>query len=341
MKTIACIFLVTLCATMAMARMFFFSLSLCPVFETTNIFFFLFFFFLFFPFFFTTTETCPDWSYSGSNGPAFWGSLCADFATCGTGGEQSPINIPTESDVVTTPSGLLSKLKWEYIKYFDVEVVNTGHWLQINVPQTQEDPPVKAKQSELRGGRIHQLVHYDLASVQFHAPSEHMVDGLATEMELHYVHQREALGDSRGLNTVIVAVRYEILDGERAKQFDALVDLIGNGNLNAAGGSDILDTHDFALGMPSRRQYWTYDGSITSPDCSETVEWYVMDDIQVMGREEWDAITSTFLTNALDSNARPVQALGTRAIFVYPNTSATLLASMLLATVLFFSALLF
>jgi len=38
------------------------------------------------------TQT-SDYSYSGDTGPAFWGDLSPDYATCGTGLSQSPIDI--------------------------------------------------------------------------------------------------------------------------------------------------------------------------------------------------------------------------------------------------------
>src|SRR5271157_4770116 len=37
--------------------------------------------------------SCPEWSYSGANGPEHWGDLCPEFAACKTGKEQSPIDI--------------------------------------------------------------------------------------------------------------------------------------------------------------------------------------------------------------------------------------------------------
>ena len=35
------------------------------------------------------------WSYEGQEGPDAWGGLSEDFATCGTGQMQSPIDVPS------------------------------------------------------------------------------------------------------------------------------------------------------------------------------------------------------------------------------------------------------
>ena len=42
---------------------------------------------------------CPEWSYSGDNGPDNWGNLCPAYGTCNTGRTQSPIDISRSSSI--------------------------------------------------------------------------------------------------------------------------------------------------------------------------------------------------------------------------------------------------
>ena len=39
----------------------------------------------------------PHWDYDGKEGPEHWGKMHKDFATCGLGHKQSPINIADTS----------------------------------------------------------------------------------------------------------------------------------------------------------------------------------------------------------------------------------------------------
>jgi carbonic anhydrase len=61
--------------------------------------------------------------------------------------------------------------------------------------------------------------------------------------------------------------------------------------------------------LPKKREYWSYDGSLTTPPCSEGVKWYVMSQpIQISVRQV-DQFQAAYR-----KNARPPQPLLGRKI---------------------------
>jgi len=62
------------------------------------------------------------WAYTGPNGPQKWAKLEKDFAVCGSGKEQSPIDIPD----ATARKGDLPPLLFNY-KPSPLKIVDNGH----------------------------------------------------------------------------------------------------------------------------------------------------------------------------------------------------------------------
>ena len=108
------------------------------------------------------------WGYEGEGAPANWGSLKPEYATCGTGLYQSPI------DINKTISASLDKLAFSY-KESPLRIVNNGHSIQINY---------EPGSSFTVDGQTFELLQF-----HFHAPSEHTVKGEFYDMEMHLVHK--------------------------------------------------------------------------------------------------------------------------------------------------------
>ena len=111
-----------------------------------------------------------SWSYAGNTGPAKWGKLKKEYALCGTGTLQSPIDI-VDKDV---RNGDLPALLFNY-KPSPLRIVDEGHTLQINYAP---DSWVT-----VNGKR------YELVSIEFHKPSEVKVNGKGQEMEVDLMHK--------------------------------------------------------------------------------------------------------------------------------------------------------
>ncbi|MBW7882941.1 MAG: carbonic anhydrase family protein [Caldilineaceae bacterium] len=229
------------------------------------------------------------WSYGGDTGPEYWGDLSPEFATCSSGTEQSPIDIASAAPL--NPADLVFSYEPSALT-----VVNNGHTIQANY-----DP---GSTFEVDG------LSYQLLQFHFHNPSEHTVDSSATPMELHLVHKND-----RG-ELAVVGV-FLIEGAENA----ALAPVFANmpdeeGEPVAVDGISV----DAAGVLPADQTYWRYNGSLTTPPCSEKVKWFVMTDPVEVSAEQLAAYTELY-----SGNARPVQPINEREFIVgsVPSTMPT------------------
>ena len=187
------------------------------------------------------------WSYTGANGPAKWGKLAKEFALCGTGQLQSPIDIQDKA----VRKGDLPALLFNY-KPSPLRIVDDGRTLQVNY----------APGSWLSvAGKL-----YELVAITFHKPSEEKINGRGQEMSAHFIHK-----DKDG-KVMILAV---LLD-QGAE--NPLVKALWS-NLPPAKGKehavDAVTINALAL-LPKTKGYYMYTGSLTTPPCTESVTWYVL-----------------------------------------------------------------
>lgn len=190
----------------------------------------------------------PLWSYSGENGPSQWASEDPAYATCGIGKRQSPI------DIVNATSKALPPIKFAY-QPVPLVVTDTGHTMQVNVPKGS-------------GGITVGADHYDLVQFHFHRPSEERVRGQRYSMVAHLVH-KNASGE-----LAVVAV---LIQGGRIGGNAVLTQVFSNfppsGQTEASVAGATLDPSQL---LPTRQGYYTFDGSLTIPPCSEHVRWFVL-----------------------------------------------------------------
>ncbi|WP_243744897.1 carbonic anhydrase [Streptomyces hainanensis] len=197
----------------------------------------------------TEKRESVHWSYHGRTGPDRWATLSEDFAACGEGREQSPVDLPTDAAIGASSDAAIT------IDYRPVtaDLVNNGHTVQANVSP---------------GSRI--VVDgtpYELQQFHFHLPSEHTEDGEHTAMEMHFVHA-DAAGD-----LAVVGVLMEREAGE-----SAFTDLWPNLPTEEGGEAAIDEAFDLTEFLPEGRDQYRYDGSLTTPPCTEGVRWIVLDD---------------------------------------------------------------
>jgi len=188
-----------------------------------------------------------SWSYTGANGPAKWGKLSKEFAVCGTGTMQSPIDI-VDKDV---RKGDLPALLFNY-KPSPLKVIDDGRTIQVNYAP---DSWVT-----VNGKR------YELVSIDFHKPSEMKVNGKGHEMAAHLVHK-----DKDG-KIAILAVMFD--PGAENPVLKTIWS-----NLPASKGKEsVVDGATInALGLlPKTKDYYMFTGSLTTPPCTEGVSWYML-----------------------------------------------------------------
>lgn len=210
------------------------------------------------------------WSYEGAAGPAKWGDLDAANKACGVGAQQSPIDIehPIRSQ--------LSPLKLRWARSADT-IVNNGHTIQLNFAE--------GSTLTLDG------VTYKLVQVHFHRPSEHQIAGKNFPMEAHFVHRAET--------GALAVVGVLMAEGRPNPAFSRIVKTMPTAEGPAVKADAVIDPD--AL-LPARHGYYRYSGSLTTPPCSEVVEWLLLTDpIQV------SAADVAAFAKLYPMNARPVQ----------------------------------
>ena len=217
------------------------------------------------------------WDYSGEGGPDAWARLKPEFAQCGAGTRQSPIDIRGGIAVDLEP------IRFEY-RPSTFSVIDNGHTVQVNVGQ--------GNSITVMGKR------FDLVQFHFHRPSEERIDGRQFDMVAHLVHK-----DVDG-KLAVVAV---LLDRGSAHP---LVQAVWN-NLPLEKGEELRasGTLDLSRLLPEDRRYYTYMGSLTTPPCSEGVLWMVMKHPVPISPEQVGIFSRLY-----PNNARPIQQAAGRLI---------------------------
>jgi carbonic anhydrase len=217
------------------------------------------------------------WSYEGTgDGPPQWGELDAANRVCSIGAQQSPINIGE------TVRAQLPPLKMTWAKSADT-IVNNGHTIQLNMGENSV--------LSVGGGPNYRLVQF-----HFHRPSEHTINGASFPMEVHFVHQNAA-----GALAVV-----GVLMTRPNKSFNTIVLTMPNREGPPVKADPKIDPN--AL-LPAKRSYYRYEGSLSTPPCSETVDWLLLTEpVQVA-----DADIASFAA-LYKLNARPVQKSNRRFV---------------------------
>jgi len=221
------------------------------------------------------------WSYSGAQGPQAWAGLKPEYALCGSGQRQSPIDVTGGLPVALEPLGFA----YQPGRF---SVVDTGLALQLR--------PAPGNHLEISGRR------FELQHASFHRPGEHRIDGQAHAMSVHLLHK-----DAEG-RLAVVAVQID--EGAALPAAQLLLNHVPleKGSENPA--RVLLDPQDL---LPADRRHFTYMGSLSTPPCSEGVQWLVMRQPLSASAEQL-----ALLARLYPQNARPVQPLAGRRILQSP-----------------------
>ncbi len=219
---------------------------------------------------FAADEAHPHWSYEGAGGPAAWGNIDAASKVCSVGAQQSPIELGG------AVRAQVEKLNIQWKRGADT-IVNNGHTIQLNF----------APGSTLTLGKG----RFDLLQVHFHRPSEHTIGGKNFPMEAHFVHRND-----KGLAVIGVM----LTPGQANPAFAKIVATMPDKEGPATKADAAIDAS--AL-LPKGRGYYRYEGSLTTPPCSEVVDWLVMADPVTVAESDIAKFAKLY-----PMNARPVQS---------------------------------
>lgn len=214
-----------------------------------------------------------EWGYGEHNGPEDWGKIST---TCAMGKNQSPI------DITNAISGDMQDLSITYNGQV-VGLLNNGHTLQAKV----------------EGNNILSVdgQEFELKQFHFHTPSENLIKSKQYPLEAHFVH-----ADKAG-NLAVVAVMFET-NKENAQLAKLSATL-------PQKGANVTLKESFAVAdmLPAYDAYYRFNGSLTTPPCSEGVRWFVLEKTQTLSAAQQKA-----LNKAMGNNNRPVQDIWARKI---------------------------
>lgn len=226
----------------------------------------------------TAPAHAPHWGYSGADGPSHWAGLDPSFATCKTGKRQSPIDIKGAKE-----DSSLAPVQIDY-KPSPPKIVDNGHTIRVNV--------APGSSITVNG------TAYTLTQFHFHRPSEEEIAGKKYAMVIHLVNERAggaaviALLVKTGAQNPTVQKIWDNLPKEKDKENE-----VTGVSINAA---DLL---------PVDHNYYNFDGSLTTPPCSEGVMWFVMKTPIEMSAAQIAAFAKLY-----PMNARPIQSTDGREI---------------------------
>lgn len=226
----------------------------------------------------TGTILAQHWGYEGEAGPQNWGKLDPNFGVCASGKNQSPIDLKgfIEAD--------LKALKLDYSAGI-VDILNNGHTVQINY----------AAGSSLTVDGL----RFELKQFHFHAPSENKINAKQFPLEGHLVH-----ADKDG-NLAVLAVMFQegAANTLLAKLWEKMPNKAGEKSAPATGLS-------VSQLLPNGRDYYRFNGSLTTPPCSEGVRWFVIKKPGTASRAQIQQFSKAIGF----ANNRPIQSTNARSV---------------------------
>lgn len=220
----------------------------------------------------TSSKTANDrynWDYSGENGPENWSLIDDSYSACGHNRKQSPLDIPQRQSIQNFPS--------------------MGHYGTPNMnfedtSRTWALTPVEMTSITVAG------VVYQLKSVQFRSPSEHTVHGFHYPLEIQLFHES---ANGRKLAMAVFASKSK---NAFSLGFDAV---ISASTQTTAGRLPVAVAVDSFI--PKSNRGWSYNGSMTTPPCEESVRWFVFSDTVAFSGAQLAAFRKSY-----PNNVRPI-----------------------------------
>mmetsp|Transcript_39575 Transcript_39575/g.95031 ORF Transcript_39575/g.95031 Transcript_39575/m.95031 type:complete len:1438 (+) Transcript_39575:75-4388(+) len=234
--------------------------------------------------------TAPAWyPYSHNT----WSlTVEGSHGVCKVGMKQSPIDL-SSCDHADHRAAITTAWPEQ-----DVELTNNGHSVVIT------------PKGATTGGSTILGAGYTLVQCHMHAGSEHYVDGVQKPLELHCVHSKDGVADHFG----VIGVFFKVGATENAwlkKIEDSLPGNDGHAERRLAAQTVTMDLSTVFTGV-QMDEYWTYDGSFTTPPCTEAVDWVVMMTELEITQAQLDKVESALGWES--GNFRPPQPLNGRVV---------------------------
>lgn len=232
----------------------------------------------------TTSKSSYSYSNDASNGPRAWGSLDESYSACSKGKKQSPINLVTNYNRSGFEPRFMQKrsvMKFEAVKNnFEFQCDHDfGKCASMQVRNTS----------------------FDLVQLHMHSPSEHHIGGVSYPLEMHFVHK--AASGKLG----VLGVLFKI--GDFNIELDHLLQAAATRHYAVVDIEELAGTGD--------ADTCSFSGSLTTPPCSEGVQWVLS--LRIMEASlrqigQYREMVGEKATN------RPLQPVNARAVYCFSKT---------------------
>ena len=244
-----------------------------------------------------------EWSYNPFDeygvevGPDGWVSL--GYSDC-DGTAQSPIDIPATKDGYAGTSA-------ESAVPVTAMLAPATH--KFDVTQSHHAPKFSCPSDGLCGVLTHPRTDeaYDLVQIHFHSPSEHTIDGKHFPLEGHMVHQSPTTGAYAVIGIMFDSSAADDDDGAVTEAIDAMWDYVSEEDGET---SEVLDLYN--IFMSNTSGYYHYNGSFTTPPCTEGVSWFIQAEVLPLRSTQIETFWNHI--GGYPGNSRPIQALNGRSI---------------------------
>ncbi|MDR3546691.1 MAG: carbonic anhydrase family protein [Candidatus Pacebacteria bacterium] len=148
------------------------------------------------------------------------------------------------------------------------------------------------------------VLEFNVREFRLNSPSEHIIGGKTYDLELQIIHSVVSdylpNDDSLSSSKLILSVLFSVKRGATNDFLDKL-------NLDTFDTITKVNLKEFIESM--NQNYIYYQGSLSTPPCTENVYRFIMADVQYMSYEQLEKITAFYA-----SNARTVQTLNSRSV---------------------------
>jgi len=230
---------------------------------------------------------------------ASWGTTVTGHSpTCTSGQKQSPINFPRcDEMMVQSPISIT----WNDQQ---VKLVNNGHTIQLEVTNMAAS-----------GKMVVDGVSYSLAQCRFHWGSEHKVAGGQMPMEVACVHGKDSYTNAYGVLGVFLEIA--TISNPFLAQFENSLPGVPEHTAETVSSYDggvVGVNFKMLYGNDDLTQYWQYQGSLTTPPCTEAHDYFILSRRQPMTQMQLNKFKTAIGWISAGGNFRTPQALRARII---------------------------
>jgi carbonic anhydrase len=236
------------------------------------------------------------WSYAGPTGPDHWAELSPYYYACKYGMYQSPIEIAGADEGRHVDPILDYRAGGARIENDGrtiVAIPQVPNVLRVHSSSTVDSPEAQTD---------HFTVDWPLSHLQFRVPAEHAIYGRGPyPAEVQFVHQH-----ANGAFTILGAMIEEGPEDNLAwaPYVDAMTTQVEGPVVVDIDWPNLIETDPFL-------EAWDYEGSLTTPPCTERVDWIFLFHPIVLS-----AVQIAKMRAAYDGNVRPLQPFNQRTIII-------------------------